>query len=72
MENKNNQRRSEEQLREENEQLKKKLEKEYGMQGYASCASPELENIWLKGIEAFEKAYKKEQDEQTRRSLPLN
>ncbi len=63
---------STEDLRRENEALKRKLEKEYGLQGYSSCASPALENIWLKGIEAFEKAYREEQNERMRSSLPQN
>jgi hypothetical protein len=58
-------------LREENERLKKKLTEEYGMLGYMSNISPELENAWLKSIEDFEKNYKKEKD-RLRNDLPMN
>jgi hypothetical protein len=64
--------RSDDELRSENEQIKERLTKVYGMQEYTSCLSPSLENQWLKSIEAFEKTAKKERREELRRGLGLN
>lgn len=53
---------SEDDLRAENEVIKLKLEVEYGMKGFGSTMSPELENQWLKSVYEFEEMFKKAKD----------
>lgn len=64
--------RSEDELREENAQIKHRLKKDYGMKEYACSLPPQLENQWLKSIEAYEKNAREERREELRKGLVMN
>jgi len=63
---------TEAEVRAENTQIKDRLKKVYGMQEYTSSLSPQLENAWLKSIEAFEKNVREERKAELRRTLTPN
>lgn len=65
-------RRTEAEVRIENEEIKNRLTNVYGMQEYTSSLSPQLENAWLKSIEAYEKSVREERKAELRSTLSLN
>lgn len=64
--------RGEDKLRRENEQIKARLTKVYGMQEYTSALPARVENEWLKSIEKFEQTVRNERQENLRHGLSPN